>query len=260
MSNQSNSRPLTAPARPKSRISARPMTNGGVMIGSTLITRSAPLKRNAVRAAISAKARPRTVEPAPTTMARNTVFQATPQRRLEYRQSRPQIERSKKLAKNRPPSNALPSMTKIGKNTNAAMVATTSPIALTTNASPRQKPRAASPRQNSIRNPVATEQRAVAHARLGRPAGRRDVRVAEQESLRAGSGQDSGIRRAARMRSGARGAPRSATISGRNSASSHGLPRNAVQQRRRAPPSTLDRVPRQQRRALPPWQRSRLLG
>ena len=44
---------------------ARPMTNGGVMIGSTLITRSTPLKRNAVRAAISAKARPSTVEPAP---------------------------------------------------------------------------------------------------------------------------------------------------------------------------------------------------
>ena len=45
-------------------------------------------------------------------------------------------------------------MTKIGKNTNAAMVATTSPIALTTNASPRQKPRAARPWQNSIRKPM----------------------------------------------------------------------------------------------------------
>jgi hypothetical protein len=43
MSNQSNMRVLTAPARPNSRMMARPMTNGGVMIGSTLITRSTPL-------------------------------------------------------------------------------------------------------------------------------------------------------------------------------------------------------------------------
>jgi hypothetical protein len=87
-------------------------------------------------------------------MARNTVFQATPQRTPEYRQSTPQIERSKKLAA-KLPSNALSSMTKIGKNTKAAIEATTSPIALTTKASPRQKPRAASPWQSSIRKPVA---------------------------------------------------------------------------------------------------------
>ena len=97
-----------------------------------------------MRAEISANASPSSVEPAPTTIASSTVFQATPQRRPEYRQSRPQIDRSKKLA-TKLPSNALESMTKIGRNTNAAMLATTSPIALTTKASPRQKPRAASP-------------------------------------------------------------------------------------------------------------------
>ena len=59
------------------------MTNGGVMIGSTLITRSTPLKRNAVRAAISAKARPSSVEPAPTTIASSTVFHATAAAQLE---------------------------------------------------------------------------------------------------------------------------------------------------------------------------------
>ena len=59
------------------------MTKGGVMIGSTLMTRSTALYRNAVRAEISAKASPSIVDPAPTTMARNTVFQATPQRTLE---------------------------------------------------------------------------------------------------------------------------------------------------------------------------------
>ena len=78
------------------------------------------------------------------------MFQATPQRRLEYRQSTPQIERSKKLA-TKLPSNALPSITKIGKNTKLAIAATTSPIAPTTKASPRHTPRAANPWQRSMR-------------------------------------------------------------------------------------------------------------
>ena len=43
MPNHSDSSAETAPERPKSRISARPITKGGVMIGSTVRTRSAPL-------------------------------------------------------------------------------------------------------------------------------------------------------------------------------------------------------------------------
>ena len=56
------------------------MTKGGVMIGSTVSTRSVFLKRKPVRVTISAKARPSTVVPAPQHSARNSVFQATPQR------------------------------------------------------------------------------------------------------------------------------------------------------------------------------------
>src|SRR5262249_53385192 len=37
---------------------ARPITKGGVMIGSTVKARSVPLKRNPVRATMSAQARP----------------------------------------------------------------------------------------------------------------------------------------------------------------------------------------------------------
>ena len=52
---------LTRPERPKIRISPRPMTNGGVMIGSTDSMRSAFLKRKPVRVTISANARPSAV-------------------------------------------------------------------------------------------------------------------------------------------------------------------------------------------------------
>ncbi len=70
------------------------------MIGSTVNARSRPLARKLVRVAISAKASPSAVVPTPTSTARNSVFQATPQRRLEWRQSRPQIDFSKVLPTN----------------------------------------------------------------------------------------------------------------------------------------------------------------
>ena len=60
-------------------------------IGSTVSTRSVFLKRKPVRVAISAKARPSAVVPAPQHSARNSVFQATPQRPPPDRQRRLQI-------------------------------------------------------------------------------------------------------------------------------------------------------------------------
>ena len=60
---------VTAPERPNSRITASPITNGGVMIGSTVSTRSARLAGKSVRVAISAKASPSSVVPAPTRTA-----------------------------------------------------------------------------------------------------------------------------------------------------------------------------------------------
>jgi hypothetical protein len=70
---------LTSPDRPKIRISPRPMTNGGVMIGSTDSVRSAFLKRKAVRVTISANARPSAVDAVAHSTARISVFHATPQ-------------------------------------------------------------------------------------------------------------------------------------------------------------------------------------
>ena len=50
------------PERPKIRIRPSPMTNGGVMIGSTDSTRSDFLYRNPVRVTINANASPSVVE------------------------------------------------------------------------------------------------------------------------------------------------------------------------------------------------------
>ena len=155
------------------------MTKGGVMIGSTVRTRRARLKRKSVRVAISAKARPSAVVPMPTSVARNRVFQATPQRRFEVRQSRLQIEGSRNFAKNAPgakaPASSRTALARIvvtGKNTKTAISATTRPIDETTKASPRHQPRAASPWQSSIRNDDEGQGGAETHAglpRAGRP-------------------------------------------------------------------------------------------
>ena len=58
------------------------MTNGGVMIGSTVRMRSSFLCRKSVRVAMSAKARPSEVQPVAQSSASASVFQATPQRVL----------------------------------------------------------------------------------------------------------------------------------------------------------------------------------
>ena len=90
MPNASSSTLLSTPERPNSRISAKPITKGGVMIGKIDIARSSFLKRKFVRATTNAKASPSAVVPAPQISARISVFQATPQRGPPLRQPRPQ--------------------------------------------------------------------------------------------------------------------------------------------------------------------------
>ena len=163
MPSQSASSTVTPPARPNIRMSASPITNGGVMIGSMASTRKRPVKRRPARVAASAKASPSAVDPSPTRTARINVFQATPQRRLEAKQSSPQTERSKNFSAswfgaNTPASSwtALARIVATGRNTKMAVSATTTPIAPTMNASPRHQPRPASPWQSSISKAVAT--------------------------------------------------------------------------------------------------------
>ena len=74
------------PERPKSRMTARPITKAGVMIGSTVSARRMRRKRKPVRVATRAKARPSSVESTPTRTARKKEFQATPQRGPPVRQ------------------------------------------------------------------------------------------------------------------------------------------------------------------------------
>ncbi|MOA09551.1 hypothetical protein D3C78_1293900 [compost metagenome] len=79
MPNRLASSSVTTPARPNSSISASPITNGGVMIGSTVSRRSPFLNGSGVRVAASAKARPSSVEPLAVINARVRVRQAVPQ-------------------------------------------------------------------------------------------------------------------------------------------------------------------------------------
>jgi hypothetical protein len=162
------------------------------MMGRTLITRRSFLYRKAVRVAMSAKASPRAVVPTPTSRPRNKVFQATPQRRLPVRQSRPQIDRSMNLVMNSAgaklpllSANALARMVETGKNTNTAMSAMTTPMDEVTKASPRHQPRAARPWHRMIRK--AAEVSAAPKpmpAWLGPGAPNRPARASSPQPLR----------------------------------------------------------------------------
>ena len=72
-------------------MTARPMTKGGVMMGSTVSTRSVRLARKPVRVTTSANARPRIVVESPTSTAIHSEFQATPHVTDRARQSSPQM-------------------------------------------------------------------------------------------------------------------------------------------------------------------------
>ena len=82
---------LIKPDRPKIRMSPRPITNGGVMIGSTVNTRRSRLALKPVRVTTRANARPSVVVVAAVSRASSSVFQPTPQLRPPVRQSSRQI-------------------------------------------------------------------------------------------------------------------------------------------------------------------------
>ena len=81
---------LTMPARPNSRIRPRPTTKGGVMMGNNASTPSGLVSLLLPRSAYSAMSVPNVVVPAAVSRARNSVFQATPQRTPPTRQESPQ--------------------------------------------------------------------------------------------------------------------------------------------------------------------------
>ena len=154
---------MTRPERPKIRISASPITKGGVTIGSTVSTRSVFLKRKPVRVAISAKARPSTVVPAPQHSARNSVFHATPQRPPPDRQRRLQIfaaaSRSSSSAGMKAPSpswKACDRMRRIGQAVKSRIEAATAVMAPATKASPPNAPRNARPIASSDSSATST--------------------------------------------------------------------------------------------------------
>ena len=144
-------------------MTASPMTNGGVMMGRTVRTRSIRLARKPVRVTTSAKASPRTVVENPTSTAIHREFHATPHVTGPVRQSRPQMVgetnfRANTAGATLPASswNALRRMVTTGKKMKAATSAITSPMAPTTNTSPLITPRAAIPRVSRNRNAAVT--------------------------------------------------------------------------------------------------------
>ena len=78
------------------------MTNGGVMIGSTVSARSNRVAFIPVRVTASANTSPSSVVSAPTRIASTSEFQATPQCIRPPTQPRPQILRSDIFSANSP--------------------------------------------------------------------------------------------------------------------------------------------------------------
>ena len=70
---------VTLPDKPNSRMMARPITNGGVMMGSNDKDLNADRNRTPVRVSTRAKASPSSVDNTPTLMASISEFHATPQ-------------------------------------------------------------------------------------------------------------------------------------------------------------------------------------
>ena len=114
---------------------ARPITNGGVIIGRIVSALRARLCRNVDRVATSAKTSPRAVVRVPTATERNNEFQAAPQR-LPLRHPRLQSRLLKSFEKNRlteyPPSSVMKAATsilKIGKKTKIVTITRMNPMA-----------------------------------------------------------------------------------------------------------------------------------
>ena len=163
MPNSASSAWLTSPARPSSRISPSPTTNGGVMIGSSASAFNGLARRRGPRSANSAIKVPISVVPVAVINARNSVFQATPQRTPPARQARPQTRswpsRSAKAPADHWPassSNAPTSALATGSATNRASKVLHSSTAQATNRSPLNAPNRARPAPSSINSDTST--------------------------------------------------------------------------------------------------------
>ena len=144
---------VTLPDRPNSRISDRPITNGGVMMGKSESDLNRPRKRTPVRVSTRANASPSRVDSSPTVTASTSVFQAAPQLEPVLRQVRRQIfgssSRLTKGAIDQVPSSARNGITNIcstGRPMNSSVSAITRPSEPVTKASPPTRPRSANPR------------------------------------------------------------------------------------------------------------------
>ena len=164
------------------------MTKGGVMIGSTVSTRSAPLKRKPVRVAISAKARPSAVVPTPTSTARNSVFQATPQRRLAREAVEPPDRAVEELRRGTRRARSAPALSCEGagqdrgdreEHEDRRSARRRCRSTQTTKASPRHQPRAQARGRAASGRRAAVERRAEAHAGLASAPARRTASASQ---------------------------------------------------------------------------------
>ena len=147
---------MNSPARPNSKISPKPTTNGGVMMGNMARMLSGLASAFASRSAQSAIKVPRNVVPVAVSSARPSVFQATPQRPWPLMHPSPQMRavpiRSQRAPMEKSPSSlsTLPIKDlRTGYTTNSASKAVQHNTAPATNASPLNPPRRATPMESS---------------------------------------------------------------------------------------------------------------
>ena len=151
---------VTTPDRPSSRITARPITKGGVMMGSSDSDLKKRLNGSEVRTITSAKARPSRVLRKPTVTASANEFHAAPHCPRPSRQPRRQIlgstRRSAKAASAEPSSERSPanSICTTGSSTNSPTSATISPSVPATKGSWTMRPLADRPQVSMNRKAV----------------------------------------------------------------------------------------------------------
>ena len=155
---------VTTPDSPSSRITAKPITNGGVMMGSSDSDLKKRLKGREVRTITSAKARPSRVLRKPTATASASEFQAAPHcprpSRQPRRHSLGSTSRSAKAASAEPSSDRSPanSICTTGSSTNSPTRAMMAPSEPATNGSCTIRPLADRPQ-------VSMNRKAVPHRR-----------------------------------------------------------------------------------------------
>ena len=147
---------LNKPARPNNKISPKPTTKGGVMIGSMASTLRGLCSRVPPRSAHKASKVPMTVVPKAVISASHKVFQATPQRLCPLRQAKPQTRSvatlCNKWGQAYMPASSTQAATNersTGYTTNKASSAEQLTTAAATNTSPLKPPRRAKAAPNS---------------------------------------------------------------------------------------------------------------